>query len=211
VEGSFRSHTIPLPNAKHDKEELKMLQNWLQSYGPNEFFSESGDVTSIVKSIIPLDKKKLGQRVETYSSYQAPDLPNWRNFSAEKWSLSSPMKAVGYYMDAVFSRNPRTVRLFSPDELESNKLGQALTHTGRNFQWDQFSMAKGGRIVEVLSEHLCQGFMQGYVGTGRVAIFPSYESFLGIVHTMMVQYSKFRKMVDSPLLTPLYFLRLSRG
>lgn len=111
------------------------------------------------------------------------------------------MKVTGQYIDQVFVRNPNTVRLFSPDELESNKLDAALTHTGRNFQWDQYTK-EDGRVIEVLSEHMCQGFMQGYTLTGRTGIFPSYESFLGIVHTMMVQYSKFNKMVR-------YFRRFS--
>jgi xylulose-5-phosphate/fructose-6-phosphate phosphoketolase len=104
------------------------------------------------------------------------------------------MKATGSFLDKVFQENPKTIRLFSPDELESNKLDAVLNHTQRNFQWDQYSAGNGGRVIEVLSEHNCQGFMQGYTLTGRTAIFPSYESFLGIVHTMMVQYSKFVKI-----------------
>lgn len=105
------------------------------------------------------------------------------------------MKNTGQFIDKVFTENPRSMRLFCPDELESNKLDGVFAHTGRNFQWSQYSNARGGRVIEVLSEHLCQGFMQGYTLTGRTAIFPSYESFLGIVHTMMVQYAKFNKMV----------------
>jgi xylulose-5-phosphate/fructose-6-phosphate phosphoketolase len=89
-------------------------------------------------------------------------------------------------MDRVFTDNPKGIRLFSPDELESNKLDAALSHTSRNFQWSPSSRAKGGRVIEILSEHTCQGMLQGYTLTGRTALFPSYESFLGIVHTMMV-------------------------
>lgn len=93
-------------------------------------------------------------------------------------------------------RNPQSFRIFSPDELESNKLGATLRKSGRNMQWDVTSRAKGGRVIEILSEHTCQGMMQGYTLTGRTALFPSYEAFLGIVHTMMVQYSKFVKMAQ---------------
>lgn len=110
------------------------------------------------------------------------------------------MRVTGAYLDQVFVKNPNSVRLFSPDELESNKLDACLNHTDRNFQWDQYSNNRGGRVIEVLSEHMCQGFIQGYTLTGRTTIFPSYESFLGIVHTMMVQYSKFIKMVRPRLL-----------
>ena len=91
------------------------------------------------------------------------------------------------------SRNPSSFRIFSPDELVSNKLDAVLRHSGRNFQWDIASRANGGRVIEILSEHTCQGMLQGYTLTGRTGLFPSYEAFLGIVHTMMVQYAKFVK------------------
>ncbi|RDW86352.1 putative phosphoketolase [Aspergillus mulundensis] len=194
IEGSFHSHQVPLPAAKKDDEELQALQKWLSSYKPEELFTESGDVIDEIKSIIPSDEKKLGTRPEAYKAYIAPDLPDWKEFCVKKGDQFSAMKAIGGFIDQVFVKNPHNVRLFSPDELESNKLSDALSHTGRNFQWDEFSNAKGGRVIEVLSEHMCQGFMQGYTLTGRTAMFPSYESFLGIIHTMMVQYAKFTKM-----------------
>ena len=96
----------------------------------------------------------------------------------------------------MFARNPKSFRIFSPDELVSNKLDALLRDSGRNFQWDVASRNQGGRVVEILSEHTCQGMLQGYTLTGRTGLFPSYEAFLGIVHTMMVQYSKFVKMVS---------------
>lgn len=99
----------------------------------------------------------------------------------------------GFY--SFSSSNPNTFRIFSPDELVSNKLDGVFKVTGRNLQWDENSCANGGRVIEILSEHTCQGMLQGYTLTGRTALFPSYEAFLGIVHTMMVQYSKFKKMV----------------
>ncbi|OJJ51642.1 hypothetical protein ASPZODRAFT_156487 [Penicilliopsis zonata CBS 506.65] len=197
IEGSFHSHQVPLPNAKKDKEELQALQDWLSSYKPHELFRDTGDVIDEILSIIPtVDSKKLGQRFEAYKGYLKPDLPAWKDFAIQKGGQESAMKVIGRLIDQVFVKNPHSVRLFSPDELESNKLSAVLSHTGRNFQWDQFSNAQGGRVIEVLSEHMCQGFLQGYTLTGRTGIFPSYESFLGIVHTMMVQYSKFMKMAQ---------------
>ncbi|OJJ85644.1 putative phosphoketolase [Aspergillus glaucus CBS 516.65] len=197
IEGSFHSHQVPLPNVRKDKEELNALQVWLQNYKPEELFTENGDVIDEIKSVIPTsDSKKLGQRFEAYKGYVTPDLPDWRQFGVQKGTQESAMKTIGKLIDKVFVQNPHSVRLFSPDELESNKLDAALAHSGRNFQWDEFSNAKGGRVIEVLSEHMCQGFMQGYTLTGRIGIFPSYESFLGIVHTMMVQYAKFMKMAQ---------------
>lgn len=174
------------------------MESWLSSYKPGELFKEDGDIVDDIKSIVPReDSKKMGQRKESYRDYQKLDLPDWKRFTAPKGSQQSSMKAISKLIDQVIVQNPHGIRIFSPDELESNKLDGALSNTGRNFQWDQFSNARGGRVIEVLSEHLCQGFLQGYTLTGRTGIFPSYESFLGIIHTMMVQYSKFNKMVRS--------------
>ncbi|KAJ6093236.1 hypothetical protein N7486_008525 [Penicillium sp. IBT 16267x] len=197
IEGSFHSHQVPLPKAKTDKEELDLLQKWLSDYKPEELFTANGDVIDEIKSVIPTDNtKKLGQRIEVYSSYKAPNLPDWKEFGAKPGKEESAMKAAARLINELFIQNPKSARLFSPDELESNKLDGVLESTGRNFQWDEFSNARGGRVIEVLSEHMCQGFMQGYTLTGRVGIFPSYESFLGIIHTMMVQYAKFVKMAE---------------
>jgi len=104
------------------------------------------------------------------------------------------MKAIGRFLKEVVKENPKTFRIFSPDELVSNKLDAILEDTGRNFQWDAECRGKGGRVIEILSEHTCQGMLQGYTLTGRTGLFPSYEAFLGIIHTMMVQYAKFTKM-----------------
>jgi xylulose-5-phosphate/fructose-6-phosphate phosphoketolase len=195
VEGSFHAHQVPLMKAKTDKEHLADLQKWLLSYGPAKLFTEKGDATDSIKSIIPVEShKKLGQRVETYKHHEILKLPDWRQFGVDKGGEQSCMKVTGKFLDKSLVNNPKSLRIFSPDELESNKLDAVLENTGRNFQWDEFSNARGGRVIEILSEHTCQGFLQGYTLTGRTGVFPSYESFLGIVHTMMVQYCKFNKM-----------------
>lgn len=195
VEGSFHAHQVPLTAAKKDKEQLEKLQKWLLSYGPADLFTESGAPIESITNIIPVDNdKKLGQRIETYKNYEKLHVPDWQDWGVEKGGEESCMKAIGNFMDQVIVDNPKSFRIFSPDELVSNKLDGIFKHTGRNFQWDQFSNAGGGRVIEILSEHVCQGFLQGYTLTGRTGVFPSYESFLGIIHTMMVQYSKFTKM-----------------
>jgi len=192
VEGSFHSHQVPIPDAKKDDEGRIALQQWLRSYDPATLFDDSGAPVQEILDLIP--DKPVGQLKETYNGHNPISAPDWRPFGVEKGNQVSSMKAVGEYLDAVFTANPKGIRLFSPDELESNKLSAVLSHTGRNFQWDDYSRAKGGRVIEILSEHTCQGLLQGYTLTGRTALFPSYESFLGIVHTMMVQYSKFVKL-----------------
>ncbi|THU99983.1 phosphoketolase [Dendrothele bispora CBS 962.96] len=195
IEGSFHSHQVPLPNAKHDTEELQALQSWLTSYKPNELFDGSGvPVEDVLKIVPPEAAKRLGQKPESYKGYAPLDVPNWRDFCVEKGTQESCMKVTGRLLKEVVKRNAQSFRIFSPDELVSNKLDAVLDESNRNFQWDIASRNKGGRVVEILSEHTCQGMLQGYTLTGRVGLFPSYEAFLGIVHTMMVQYAKFAKM-----------------
>ena len=199
VEGSFHAHQVPLMAVKKDDEELKQLREWLLSYKPRELFNKDGSVAEDILKIIPRDdSKKLGQQIDTYGSHEELKLPDWKLFGAKKGGQASCMKVCGELLDQIFVDNPHSIRVFSPDELVSNKLDAVFKHTGRNFQWDEFSNGQGGRVIEILSEHTCQGFMQGYTLTGRTALFPSYESFLGIIHTMMVQYSKFNKMVRCP-------------
>jgi xylulose-5-phosphate/fructose-6-phosphate phosphoketolase len=195
VEGSFHSHQVPLPLAKTNDEELAQLQDWLGSYKPDELFTDEGVPNEKILSIIPeRADKKLGQRKESYAAYTPLDVPEWQNLAVQKYKQESCMQAVGSLLAEVIKQNPKTFRIFSPDELVSNKLHATLEVTGRDFQWDIASRGQGGRIIEILSEHTCQGMLQGYTLTGRTGLFPSYEAFLGIIQTMMVQYSKFSKM-----------------
>jgi xylulose-5-phosphate/fructose-6-phosphate phosphoketolase len=162
VEGSFHAHQVPLMRAKTDKGQLEDLQKWLLSYGPSKLFKEDGDVTDSIKSIIPKEEKsRLGQRAEGYKGYLPLKVPDWKQFGVEKGSEASCMQTIGNLLDQALIDNPTTLRIFSPDELESNKLSKVLEHTGRDFQWDEFSNARGGRVIEILSEHTCQGFLQG--------------------------------------------------
>lgn len=162
VEGSFHSHQVPLMAAKTSDSQLADLQKWLLSYGPAKLFNKEGDATDVVKSIIPADpNKRLGQRAETYKCHEVLDVPDWEQFGVEKASEASCMKVVGELLDEVMTKNPKSFRMFSPDELVSNKLDAVFNHTGRNFQWDEFSNARGGRVIEILSEHTCQGLLQG--------------------------------------------------
>ncbi|KAF2457710.1 putative D-xylulose 5-phosphate/D-fructose 6-phosphate phosphoketolase [Lineolata rhizophorae] len=194
IEGSFASHQVPLAKAKSDKEQLTALQDWLSSYGPEELFKDGKPVESVTRIVPAKESRRLGQVKLSYAPDLKVKMPEWQQFGVQKATKASSMKTIGDLLDKAFQENPSSLRLFSPDELVSNKIDAVFRHTGRNFQWDEFSNARGGRVIEILSEHCCQGFMQGYTLTGRVGIFPSYESFLGIIHTMMVQYAKFTKI-----------------
>ena len=213
IEGSFHAHQVPVPDAKTDAGGLKVLQEWLSSYNPAELFTEKGRPIDEVLDVVPQDKeKRLGQVKESHAGREPIVVPDWKELAVAQGSEESCMRLVGKYMDKVFLANPTSTRIFSPDELESNKLAAVFENTGRNFQWDEYSFGQGGRVVEILSEHTCQGWLkrmfdhrhiltrllpgmlQGYTMTGRTALFPSYEAFIGIAQTMMVQYAKFVKM-----------------
>ncbi|KAK4136018.1 D-xylulose 5-phosphate/D-fructose 6-phosphate phosphoketolase [Trichocladium antarcticum] len=194
IEGSFHSHQVPLPKANSDDTQLEALKEWLSSYNVSQLLRDGRPTDAVLEILPEKDEKKLGQVRATYDPYIGLKAVDWKEYAVEKGADQSCMQVVGRFLDKVSRENPATMRLFSPDELESNKLDAILQHTQRNFQWDEYSRANGGRVIETLSEHDCQGFLQGYTLTGRTAIFPSYESFLGIVHTMMVQYSKFVKI-----------------
>jgi xylulose-5-phosphate/fructose-6-phosphate phosphoketolase len=197
IEGSFRAHQVPLPNAKTSDEELQALQNWLASYKPQELFTEAGGPTEDILRIVPeVNAKKMGQRKESYANYTPLVTPDWKTLGAQKGSQESCMKEIGKFLRMVVKENPKTFRIFSPDELVSNKLDAVFDVTSRNFQWDPPSRGVDGRVIEILSEHTCQGMLQGYTLTGRTGLFPSYEAFLGIVHTMMIQYAKFIKVAS---------------
>jgi xylulose-5-phosphate/fructose-6-phosphate phosphoketolase len=158
VEGSFRSHQVPLPAAKTDHMELEALQSWLRSYNPSELFDSAGRITTKVNSIMPLHAEKmLGQNPTCYNGFTPLNVAEWRGFAAVKGTQQSCLSVAGDFLDRVLVDNPHTIRIFSPDELVSNKLDAVFRHTGRNFQWDQYSMGRGGRVIEILSEHTCQG------------------------------------------------------
>ncbi|KAJ7650731.1 phosphoketolase [Roridomyces roridus] len=195
IEGSFHSHQVPLPGAKTDPEQRTALQTWLESYKAKELFTAEGVPVPEVLSVVPEDvEKRLGQKKESFRAYVKLATPPWKEFCVEQGTQESCMKTVGQFLKAVIKENPTQFRIFSPDELVSNKLDAVLEDSSRNFQWDPETRARGGRVIEILSEHTCQAMLQGYTLTGRTGLFPSYEAFLGIIQTMMVQYSKFAKM-----------------
>ncbi|KAH7105198.1 phosphoketolase [Auriculariales sp. MPI-PUGE-AT-0066] len=198
--GSYRSHQVPLTTPGSDDVQFRMLEAWLNSYDPKSLFNLDPScnaedfIVDGVKAILPEPARRLGLIPETYKGYIPLDVPPFQDYGHERGKDISAMKAVGMYLEAVVEKNPTTFRIFSPDEFASNKLDSVLEKTGRNFQWDPETANSGGRVVEMLSEHTLQGFVQGYTLTGRTSLFPSYEAFLGIVTTMMAQFAKFQKM-----------------
>lgn len=211
IEGTYRAHQVPAKDVKTDPEQFKLLEQWLLSYRPDELFDKQGRPIERILQMCPTGNRRMGMNPHTFGGKIRKDLQlnpiddyqitldqrDTHTFIRGNKKVSNVASLVPLLSD-VICHNPHTFRIFSPDELESNKLN-VFKVTHRDYQWplqpyDTFIGSHNGRVLEVLSEHNCEGWMQGYTLTGRCGLFPSYEAFLGIVTTMVDQYAKFIKM-----------------
>jgi xylulose-5-phosphate/fructose-6-phosphate phosphoketolase len=205
IEGNCLAHQVVLTEAKTDTSQLALLNDWLASYKFDELFSEAQGFGSYVSDVIPEQPtKRLGMSKHAHGGsevYQPLKLPEVEEFT-ETADIpgtmgSSSMRRTGLYLKRVFELNAesKNFRFMSPDETYSNKLDDIFQVVKRSWQWPikewDKDLARDGRVMEMLSEHNMQGLMQGYVLTGRHAMFASYEAFLQIVSSMVDQYAKF--------------------
>ena len=197
LEGSWRSHQVPIKDITNP-ESLKLIEKWLKSYKPERLF-ENGKVPDKLLKFIPEEKitdnpHAIGGNLKKYLL-----LPDPRKYEVRLESRGSKFvrstEVLGDYLKEVFSVN-NNFRLFSPDELESNRLESVLDTTKKVYIWpsNEKSISKDGKVMEILSEHTLQGWYQGYVLTGRYGLFPCYESFLPIIDSMVAQHLKFLKV-----------------
>jgi xylulose-5-phosphate/fructose-6-phosphate phosphoketolase len=207
IEGNCLSHQVVGTNAKKSKVELKAIEKWMRSYKFNEIFDKNNGLSQDVLDIIPENEYKMGQNKHAFGSVSYkplifPDINNMAvNFDAVSPGsiYASSMKCAGQCLKEIFNLNKenKNFRLMSPDETYSNKLNEVFQATERAFvwptkKWDR-DISSAGRVMEILSEHNLQGLAQGYILTGRHAIFASYEAFVQIVSSMADQYVKFLK------------------
>lgn len=211
IEGSYRSHRIPAKDLKTDPKSLKLVEKWLKSYRIDELIDENGSPIPIILSSVPRGERRMGCNPHTFGGDRREPLhlPPIENFAINpEKGMAKNTYQLSHYLKEVIARNQTNFRIFSPDELESNQLSEVLEATHKNYQWpihpfDSHISKQGGRVIEVLSEHNCQGWLQGYLMTGRHGMFPSYEAFLGIASTMMLQFGKFLKFCrEIPWRTP---------
>ncbi|HVB21440.1 MAG TPA: phosphoketolase family protein [Ktedonobacteraceae bacterium] len=206
IEGSFRAHQVPVTDVKTNPAHLQLVEQWLRSYHAEELFDQNWRPLPEILEQCPKGDKRMGSNPHTYGGRirKDLDLPDIHGYAVSvseghDGADASSVEAVAKYLEEVVRRNPHIFRIFSPDELESNKLAAVLNATKRDFQWpipphNEKLSSHDGRVIEVLSEHDCQAWLQGYLLTGRHGMFPSYEAFMNIIVSMMDQFSKFLKM-----------------
>lgn len=206
IEGTFRSHQVPLPLVKHQPEQLKMLENWLLSYRPEELFDDSGSLMPHLAALVPDAHRCMGANVHANGGLLLKDLclPDFRQYAIPV--LSPGCKGIGdtrslapYIRDVIrLNDKEKNFRIFGPDETVSNGLGAVFEATDRQWELERLPndeyLQPAGRVVEMLSEHQCQGWLEGYLLTGRHGVFNCYEAFIHIIDSMFNQHAKWLKV-----------------
>jgi xylulose-5-phosphate/fructose-6-phosphate phosphoketolase len=204
IEGTWRSHQVPVSGARENPEHLRILEAWLHSYRPEELFDENGRLVAELAELAPHGDRRMSANPHANGGMllRDLDLPDFRDYAVavDKPGVTSSeaTRVLGGFMRDVIARNDENFRLFGPDETASNRLGDVFTVTNR--AWDAETkptddhLAPDGRVMEVLSEHLCQGWLEGYLLTGRHGVFNCYEAFIHIVDSMFNQHAKWLKV-----------------
>jgi len=206
IEGTFRAHQVPLSDPATHPEHLKMLEDWLLSYRPEELFDEHGRLQAELAELAPKGNRRMGANPHANGGLLLRDLimPDFRKYAVKVPSPGSVNAAdaheLGVFLRDVAKLNQeqRNFRIFGPDETLSNRLGAVFEVTKR--QWDARTqdndefLAPDGRVMEMLSEHQCEGWLEGYLLTGRHGLFNCYEAFIHIVDSMFNQHAKWLKV-----------------
>ena len=202
IEGSFRAHQVPIPVNQHDVEHIEDLLTWLNSYRPEELFTEDGKLKPELKNVSPQGGRRMSMNPVTNGGINPRklDLPDWTEYAVKIKrpgdTIAQDMIILGEYTGGVVKSNPDNFRVFAPDEAKSNRLNAVFKVTNRqwlediNNPYDEWQSAAGRVIDSQLSEHQVEGFLEGYVLTGRHGFFASYESFLRVVDSMLTQHFK---------------------
>jgi len=213
VEGTWRSHQVPMTDVRDNPDHLRLLEDWLRSYRPEELFDEDGRLVPELARLPPRGELRLSANPHANGGALLRDLilPDFRDYAIDVpnpgATLSEATRVLGGFLRDVVTANRDNFRIFGPDETASNRLGDVLSVT--NKAWEagieptDENLAPEGRVVEVLSEHLCQGWLEGYLLTGRHGLFNCYEAFIHIVDSMFNQHAKWLKVTrDIPWRRP---------
>jgi xylulose-5-phosphate/fructose-6-phosphate phosphoketolase len=205
---------VPLPAVRDNPEHRKQLEEWLMGYRPQELFDSDGRLLPELAALAPKGERRMSANPHANGGALLRDLvlPDFRDYAVEvkkpATSSSEATRVLGKFLRDVIAKNSTTFRLFGPDETASNRLADVFAVTGRTWEAElaptDEGLASDGRVMEVLSEHLCQGWLEGYLLTGRHGVFNCYEAFIHIVDSMFNQHAKWLKVTrDIPWRRPL--------
>src|SRR4051794_17118252 len=204
VEGTWRAHQVPLAEARQNPEHLAMLETWMRSYHPEELFDEAGTLVPPLAALAPRGGRRIGANPHANGGLLLRELrlPDFRDYAvdvpAPGATTSEATRVLGTWLRDVIRDNPSNFRLFGPDETESNRLANVYEATGKQFEGEivpgDNHIAPAGQVMEVLSEHMCEGWLEGYLLTGRHGLLNSYEAFIHIIDSMFNQHPKWLKV-----------------
>ncbi len=204
VEDTHRSHQVPVSNARKDDAHRRILEDWLRSYRPDELFDARGRLVKELADLPPRGKRRMSANPHANGGLLLRDLelPDFRDYAVAVdkpgATFAEATRVLGGFLRDTLRANRKTFRLFGPDETESNRLGAVFEATDKAWSAEILPidehLASDGRVMEVLSEHLCQGWLEGYLLTGRHGLFNCYEAFIHIVDSMFNQHAKWLKV-----------------
>jgi xylulose-5-phosphate/fructose-6-phosphate phosphoketolase len=204
VEGTWRSHQVPIADIRGNPEHLRLLESWLRSYRPEELFDEGGRPRPELAQLAPRGERRMSANPHANGGALLRDLvlPDFRRYAVEVprpgTTTAEPTRVLGAFLRDVVARNPGNFRLFGPDETASNRLDAVFEVTDKAWtaalEPSDEHLSPDGRVLEVLSEHLCQGWLEGYLLTGRHGLFNCYEAFIHVVDSMFNQHAKWLKV-----------------
>ncbi len=214
VEGTWRSHQVPMTDVRENAEHLRLLEEWLRSYRPDELFDDDGRLVPELAELPPRGNRRMSANPHTNGGELMRDLalPDFRLYAVDVpkpgTAFAEATRILGGFLRDVIAANEENFRLFGPDETASNRLADVFAVTERTWEAEREptdeDLGPDGRVMEVLSEHLCQGWLEGYLLTGRHGLFNCYEAFIHIVDSMFNQHAKWLKVTrDIPWRRPL--------
>jgi xylulose-5-phosphate/fructose-6-phosphate phosphoketolase len=202
IEGTFRAHQVPVAEVKTNLAHLKLLEDWMRSYKPEELFDKQGHLRPELAALAPQGDRRMGANPHANGGKLLVDLdmPNFTNYAVDVKNPATEYygntQQLGKLIRDIFQRNAKqhNFRLFCPDETNSNRLGDVFEVENRTFEEKIIPiddhLSPHGRVMEVLSEHLCEGWLEGYLLTGRHGLFATYEAFAMIIDSMLIQHGK---------------------
>jgi xylulose-5-phosphate/fructose-6-phosphate phosphoketolase len=204
IEGTWRSHQVPLAGVRDSKDHRRRLEEWMRSYRPDELFDEDGRLLPELAAQAPAGDRRMSANPHANGGLLLRDLvlPDFRDYAVDvskpAQTFSEATRVLGGFLRDVTGRNADNFRLFGPDETQSNRLGDVLAVTDRTWVAETTPLdehlSPDGRVMEILSEHLCQGWLEGYLLTGRHGLLNCYEAFIHIVDSMFNQHAKWLKV-----------------